>query len=224
MLRMRHGNWRTNHGESNRMYPARQTRSTWCFCSVVTTSRSCSARSLPCDGITSEVSPRLRAVSSPRASVRLEITTAMRASGIRPAATFLAMASKLEPRPERSMPRFFIEGSECQTTMIIQPSLFCLSRGLAHAEQLRPDFQRQRISAGQRPGRSELSAAGLLANHVSRDATVASGEQQSCGGPRPSARKTSWLLAGAEANLGAGTEWSQNCGQLGNFNCTKAIC
>ncbi len=76
--------------------------------SAATTSRSCSARSLFLDGITSAVSPSRRAVSIPPASSRLEITTAMRASGIRPAATFLAMASKFEPRPESRMPRFFM--------------------------------------------------------------------------------------------------------------------
>src|SRR5712692_2415106 len=45
------------------------------------------------------------------AAARLEMTIAMRASGILPEATFFAIISKLEPRPERSMPRFFISHS-----------------------------------------------------------------------------------------------------------------
>jgi len=51
--------------------------------------------------------PRLRAISSPGASGRLEITTAM-AARIRPEAALSAMASKFDPRPEIRMPRFFI--------------------------------------------------------------------------------------------------------------------
>src|SRR6185437_5327629 len=51
--------------------------------------------------------PRRRADSIPGASARLEITTAMLAR-IRPAATESAIASKLEPLPERRIPRFFI--------------------------------------------------------------------------------------------------------------------
>ena len=38
------GNCCTNHGESRRMYPARQIRSTLCSCNAATTSRSCSSR------------------------------------------------------------------------------------------------------------------------------------------------------------------------------------
>ena len=76
------------------------------------------ARSLPLEGMTSGSSPMRRAVSIPPASVRLEMTTAMRASGIFPAATFLAMASKFEPRPERRMPRFFIEAIKLLSTIV----------------------------------------------------------------------------------------------------------
>src|SRR5208337_1895911 len=65
-------------------------------------------RDLPFEGMTNAQRPRWRAVSRPGASARFEITTAMRASGILPAAMLSAMATKLEPRPERRMPRFFI--------------------------------------------------------------------------------------------------------------------
>ncbi len=54
---MRCGNWRTNHGESKRMYPARQTKSTLCSFNSPATSRSCSSRDLPCDGITAAPDP-----------------------------------------------------------------------------------------------------------------------------------------------------------------------
>src|SRR4029079_14571652 len=58
--------------------------------------------------MTRVASPSRLAVSIPPASVRLEITTAMRASPIFPEAIFRAMASKLEPRPERRIPMFFM--------------------------------------------------------------------------------------------------------------------
>src|SRR5215471_20239722 len=58
--------------------------------------------------MTRVASPSSLAVSIPPASVRLEITTAMRASPIFPEAIFRAMASKLEPRPERRIPKFFM--------------------------------------------------------------------------------------------------------------------
>src|SRR5450759_1046986 len=76
--------------------------------SAAATSRSCSSRSLSFDEMTSALSPRWRAVSRPGASARFEITMAMRALGIPPAAMLSAMATKLEPRPDRRMPRFFI--------------------------------------------------------------------------------------------------------------------
>src|SRR5580700_1444291 len=60
----------------------------------------------------------------------------------------------------------------------VRSSVFCLSRSMAHAQQLRPNLQRQRLSVRQRPRCSDLSAAGVLARHVSRDAAVAQGEQQ----------------------------------------------
>src|SRR5580658_350925 len=60
----------------------------------------------------------------------------------------------------------------------VRSSVFGLSRSMAHAEQFRPNLQRQRVSVGQRPRRSDLSATGVLARHVSRDAAVAQGEQQ----------------------------------------------
>lgn len=62
-------------------------------------------RVLPFDGITTALRPRCRAVATPGASARLEITTAMRASAMRPASTLSAIATKFEPRPERRMPR-----------------------------------------------------------------------------------------------------------------------
>src|ERR1700693_1961478 len=83
-------------------------RSTLLSRSADTTSRSCSSRGLFFDEMTSALSPRWRAVSRPGASARFEITTAMRALGILPAAMLSAMATKLEPRPDRRMPRFFI--------------------------------------------------------------------------------------------------------------------
>src|SRR5208282_2918311 len=44
----------------------------------------------------------------PGASARFEMTTAIRAPGMRPATMLSAMATKFEPRPESRMPRFFI--------------------------------------------------------------------------------------------------------------------
>src|SRR6185437_11210556 len=105
---MRCGNCCTNHGESSRMYPARQIKSTSCCLRAATTSRSCCSRSFPLEGIARAVSPSLRAVSKPPASVLLEMTIAMRALGIAPAVTFRAIASKFEPRPERRMPMFLM--------------------------------------------------------------------------------------------------------------------
>src|ERR1700693_27613 len=61
----------------------------------------------------------------------------------------------------------------------VWPSLFSLSRSMAFAEQLRDDFQRQRISIGQWARRADLPTAGLLAHYISRDTTVAPGEQRS---------------------------------------------
>src|SRR5467141_992326 len=83
-------------------------RSTSFSRSAAITSRSCSSRGLPFEEMTSALSPRWLAVSRPGASERFEMTTAMRASGILPAAMLSAMATKLDPRPERRMPRFFI--------------------------------------------------------------------------------------------------------------------
>src|SRR5215469_12986142 len=101
---MRLGNWPMNQGDSSRMYPARQTRSTLCSSSAATIKRSCSSRGMPFEGITSACNPRRRADSIPRASALFEITTAIVASSL-PKATLSAMASKFEPRPERRMPR-----------------------------------------------------------------------------------------------------------------------
>src|SRR6185312_15539410 len=105
---MRCGNCCTNHGESSRMYPARQIKSTSCCLRAATTSRSCCSRSFPLEGIARAVSSSLRAVSKPPASVLLEMTMAMRALGIAPSVTFRAIASKFEPRPERRMPMFLM--------------------------------------------------------------------------------------------------------------------
>ena len=77
-----------------------------CF-KAATTSRSCSSRGFPLDGMTRAFKPRSRAVAIPGASGRLEITTEMRVSGIRPASMLSAIATKFEPRPERRIP------SEC---------------------------------------------------------------------------------------------------------------
>src|ERR1700688_1386394 len=105
MLRIRRGNCWTNHGESSRIYPARQTTSTLCCLSAATTSRSCSSRVLPFEGMTSACNSRWRAVAMPGASALFEMTTLMRASAMRPASMLSAMAPKCEPRPERRMPR-----------------------------------------------------------------------------------------------------------------------
>ena len=91
-------------GESRRRYPARQ-MSRGVALAAATTARSCSARGTPFEGMASAVTPSRRAVSRPPASDLFEITTAMRALGMVPLATFLAMASKFEPRPESKMPR-----------------------------------------------------------------------------------------------------------------------
>src|SRR5208283_2537427 len=45
----------------------------------------------------------------PGASARFEMTTAIRAPGMRPASMLSAMATKFEPRPESRMPRFFMQ-------------------------------------------------------------------------------------------------------------------
>src|ERR1700728_1342200 len=108
---MRCGNCCTNQRESNRIYPARQISSTPFCWSAVTTSRSCSSRSLPFDGMTTAFNPRCRAVPIPGASVLLEMTTAIRASGMRPASMLSAIATKFAPRPERRMPRNFIQAN-----------------------------------------------------------------------------------------------------------------
>src|SRR5579863_967137 len=105
MLRIRRGNCRTNHDESRRMYPARQTRSTLCCFSAATTSRSCSSRGLPFEGITNAFNFLWRAVVMPGASALLEMTTATLVSGMRPASILSAIATKFEPRPERRIPR-----------------------------------------------------------------------------------------------------------------------
>src|SRR6202140_4012593 len=83
-------------------------RSTLLSRSADTTSRSCSSRGLSFDEMTSALSPRWGAVSRPGASARFEITTARGALAILPAAMLSAMATKLEPRPDRRIPRFFI--------------------------------------------------------------------------------------------------------------------
>jgi hypothetical protein len=51
------------------------------------------------------------ATSSPPAFATFDIATETRALAILPLATFVAMASKLEPRPESRMPMFFIKSS-----------------------------------------------------------------------------------------------------------------
>src|SRR5271157_2164350 len=142
MLRMRLGNCCTNHGDSRRMYPARQTSSTWCSRSAVTTARSCSSRALPFEGMTRAVSPRRLAESMPGASGLLEMTTEMSALSLHEA-TLSAMASKFDPRPERSMPRFFISDAEmipvlrqdCRCfragTNRVRPKIGCFSAGPA---------------------------------------------------------------------------------------------
>ena len=62
---MRLGNARIKSGDSRRMYPARQTRSTCACLSAATTSASCSSRTRPLEGINCAFSPRRRADSSP---------------------------------------------------------------------------------------------------------------------------------------------------------------
>ena len=74
---------------------------------AATISRSCISRPLPFEAMNAVGRLSFFAVSSPPASGLFEITIAIRASGILPEAMLCAMASKFEPRPERSMPRFF---------------------------------------------------------------------------------------------------------------------
>ena len=59
------------------------------------------------EGIRWAFSPRFRAVAIPGASGLFEMTTAIRASGIRPASMLSAIATKFDPRPERRIPRDF---------------------------------------------------------------------------------------------------------------------
>src|SRR6516164_8905980 len=61
--------------------------------------------------MTSAFKPRARADAMPGASVLLEITTEIRASGMRPRSIPSAIATKFDPRPERRMPRFFMRVS-----------------------------------------------------------------------------------------------------------------
>ena len=102
----RRGNARQNSALSNRMNPARQTSSTPRLRSSATTLRSYSSRGKPWEGFTMAGNPRSRAISSPRAWGRFEITAAISACR-RPEATLFAMASKFEPRPDSRMPRRF---------------------------------------------------------------------------------------------------------------------
>src|SRR5689334_9213081 len=59
--------------------------------------------------IKSAFKPRWRAISRPGASARFEITTAISAFWMRPAAMDSAMATKFDPRPLRRMPIFLRE-------------------------------------------------------------------------------------------------------------------
>src|SRR5580698_1795658 len=59
---------------------------------------------MPRDSITRSGMPRSSAISSPAAFARLLMTIAISASSLRRAIA-LAIASKLEPRPEMRMPR-----------------------------------------------------------------------------------------------------------------------
>src|ERR1700716_240184 len=102
--------------------------------------------------MTSGLSPRWRAVSRPGASARFEITTAMRALGILPAAMLSAIATKLEPRPDSRMPRFFM-----RTTLFTVWS----RDGLAPSPL---DAWMQHLRGRGRRGKSRLYG-GLLAEH-----------------------------------------------------------
>src|SRR5581483_1906136 len=124
MFKILCGNCCTNQGESSRMYPARQTSSTPWRWSAATTSRSCCSRGLPLEGITSASSPRCRATAIPGASALLEITTAIRASGMRPAAMLSAMATKFDPRPERRIPKeCMVDGSFLMVDERLAPTI-----------------------------------------------------------------------------------------------------
>src|SRR4051794_39023929 len=104
MLRILCGNERMNSGESSRIYPARQMRSTFFSRSALTISASCCSRVLPFEGITRASRPRFFAAAIPGASSLFEITIAISALGIRPESIDSAIARKLDPRPERGMP------------------------------------------------------------------------------------------------------------------------
>src|SRR4051794_14092054 len=91
-------------GPSSRMNPARHTSTTPRDLSASASARSYAARSgYALCGITSVSIPAARARSSPAASARLEITTAMRASS-RPAPMASMIAWRLLPRPEIRTP------------------------------------------------------------------------------------------------------------------------
>src|ERR1035441_8529630 len=107
MFRIRLGNARTNSAERIRIYPARQTRSTRCWCRRAIISASCSARLRPADGTANAASPISRAAVSPAASAWLDSTTAISAPSRRRSRIALAMATKFEPRPESRIPSRF---------------------------------------------------------------------------------------------------------------------
>src|SRR6266849_511926 len=104
MFTMQLGNEATKKGESRRMDPARQTRSTLYWRKTATTWRSYVSRSRPLEEMTRVAILRSWAFSMPGAPSRLLTTTAISALGMRPAATLSASASKFEPRPLNSTP------------------------------------------------------------------------------------------------------------------------
>src|SRR5208337_2537565 len=108
MFKIRCGNAATKYGDNNRMYPARQIRSTLYSCRTAATCRSYASRSSPFEGISRVSIPRAFARSNPRASGLLLMTMAISALGMRPAATLSASASKFEPRPLKSTPMRFV--------------------------------------------------------------------------------------------------------------------
>ena len=95
------GNCCTNHGDSKRMYPARQTRSTPSAFSAATTSRSCCSSRPSLRRNTRAFNPRCRAVAIPGALALFENQRRRsRASGIRRASMLSAIATKFEPAPK----------------------------------------------------------------------------------------------------------------------------
>src|ERR1035437_8048191 len=117
-FRIRFGNARTNGALRIRMYPARHTTSTRCWCSRAITSASCSARLRPADGTANAASPISRAACNPAASALFDSTTAICAPCKRCRRIASAIARKFDPRPESRIPSRFKPRSPASTALV----------------------------------------------------------------------------------------------------------